>query len=107
VDYVSPYNEDTVVCDVFCKIGVATGVAGSIGIGIDSTSANSADILTEYANGAASTVAQQAHARYRGFPGVGYHTLTWLEYARAGTVGYGGDDGVADEQSGILAEVMG
>ncbi len=103
LDYMCGVSEDIVACRVGANSGVSGAIAGSVGIGIDSTSVNSADIFSEMVN----TATGLQKAEYRGFPGIGYHTLTWLEYARAGTVSFQGDAGVADQQSGILAEVWG
>jgi hypothetical protein len=107
VEYVCGVSEDLVVANVqgaYLPTGTKTG---SVGIGIDSTSANSAQQFIEsYFTGPTDGSALLA-ARYRGWPGIGYHYVAWLEYARTGaTSTFIGDNGqAADMQSGLLAEV--
>ncbi len=107
LDYVCGVSEQPVKCEVVVALDFATSGSGAVGIGIDSTSANSARLFTDY--NMASTVAVRPfnRAEYSGFPGVGYHSLTWLEYTRTGTATYTGDDGVANQQSGMIGEVLG
>ncbi|MBI1859773.1 MAG: hypothetical protein HYR96_02500 [Deltaproteobacteria bacterium] len=62
------------------KVLNSTGqVDVSAGIGIDSTSSNSANVY----GGKAHTVGTSTFASYTGFPGVGYHYGQWLEIAQA------------------------
>lgn len=107
VDYVCGLDEDMVAAQVLSAITAGAGKAGAVGVGVDSTSANSAQLFNEAvfnpATGGGGSV--DAQATYRGFPGLGYHYLAWIEYARAGTVDFIGDAGVADHQSGLIAEV--
>lgn len=75
------------------------------GIGVDSTSANSAQVLGSVESaingGKVSPVAE-----YAGYPGIGRHTLVWLELAAAGgNVTWVGDENVAYVQSGITGRV--
>lgn len=78
-------------------IGVATG------IGIDSTTTNSAQLLY----GFSSTVPMPLQAIYRGYPGVGYHSIKWLERSYdAYTVTYYGDNGTTGTQSGMVATLF-
>lgn len=100
-------SEDIVTVLVSARAIFDTGEAGASGIGIDSTTVNSADLFGEGAQAGATTVSMSTIARYNGFPGIGFHTLYWLEYARAGTITFGGDAGLATIQSGLLAEVFG
>jgi hypothetical protein len=107
VELVSGVSEDLARAEVLSRIGTNSGLAGAVGIGLDSTTANSAQLLTDIATGGASvTDSVMGGAKYRGYPGVGYHYLAWLEYARAGTVNFGGDNNVPDQQSGIMAEIL-
>lgn len=77
-----------------------------VGVGVDSTSANSTTLMLgeaiQVANGR-----MIARANYSGFPGVGRHTLTWLEYSAAsGTTTWYGDNGTPTlQQSGIIGVV--
>lgn len=101
VEYVCGVSEDIVQVDVNCGVFTAGSEAGAVGVGIDSTTANSAQIYFEIygsTNGA-------VRARYRGWPGIGYHALNWIEYRRAGNMTFIGDNGTVDMQSGLLAEV--
>lgn len=77
---------------------------GAVGVGLDATNANSAQLFHNI-NGSAN--AQLGHAEYRGYPAAGYHYLAWIEYARTGTVTFNGDQGVADTQTGLIASVWG
>lgn len=101
LQYVVGLSEIPVFASVGCSIYPAGSNAGSVGVGIDSTSANSAQKFGE-AFGVAIifTVAE-----YRGFPGIGFHYLQWLEYVRAGTVGFYGDTSTFYNQSSITGEI--
>jgi hypothetical protein len=100
-----------VVNGAFVNSG-ATNFAAQVGIGIDSTTVNSADLFprnacqSTNAAGFASTVAQ-----WGGFAGVGRHTLAWLEISpAAGTTTWSGtsaDTGVTTTHSGIGGELWG
>lgn len=80
---------------------------GSSGIGIDSTSTNSAKLFGEhYQAVGAYSVAVNHTAYYRGFPAVGYHYLAWLEHVTSGTGTFLGDDGGGSQQ-GLTAFVWG
>jgi len=104
VDYVVGASEDVVEALVLGIANGAAGVAGAVGIGIDTTTANSAVILNEMNQGVNSGNPIGV-ARYRGYPGLGYHYVAWLEYARAGTMTMQGDANLADEQAGLTVEV--
>ncbi len=81
------------------------GNAGNNGIGIDSTSANSAQVFTEISN---SGITNYAQATYMGYPGIGIHTITWLEAARAGTATFVGDNGLpTNQQYGMHLQLRG
>lgn len=105
VQFVVGVAEDIVRSMAVGELNTGSGIAGcAAGIGLDATNANSAEVFQEINGGAGtgSTV-----AIYRGYPGIGYHYLAWLEYRRAGTITFNGDGGVADMQNGITAEVWG
>ena len=93
--------------------GAAVLISVASGIGIDSTSVNSATVMgtqvavVESATGNFGT-GTQAHSVYRGYPGIGYHYLQWLEISEAtGTTTWYGDNNLTYIQSGLTAEVMG
>jgi hypothetical protein len=107
VEYVCGFSEDLVAARV--QAGMTTGTAnqsGTVGIGVDATATNSAQTFTEMYNSATNNGTSIQHAQYRGFPGIGYHYLAWLEYTRGGSMTFNGDNGVAGMQSGLLAEVL-
>lgn len=74
----------------------------SVGVGIDSSSVNSAGL---FGSGAQTGGALPTLAFYRGTPGLGYHQIVWLEWI--GTAGefYGQANGIANQISGMSAEV--
>jgi hypothetical protein len=78
------------------------------GVGVDSTSANSAQLLWSGSSPTANTILP-SRSEYSGNPGIGYHYLQWLEMtdAGSGTVTFYGDVGVSYIQSGIIGEVWG
>lgn len=88
--------------------GVASNSAGysmGHGVGLDSTSANSADTYTAAGSSGALVAGS---AVYKGYIGVGFHYLQALEYGGAsGTTTFYGDAGVSYVQSGIVGWCMG
>lgn len=102
VAYVVGLNEDPVRARVKA-IANNGAVLVAVGVGVDSTSVNSAQV-----GGAGSGFYMNVTAEYQGFPGIGYHFLQWLEISQAsGTTTWYGDNGLAYVQSGLIAEVMG
>jgi hypothetical protein len=85
--------------------GIAQNTGGNvfmaIGIGVDSTTTNSAQIMTPATTTLTSRIA--IIAKYRGFPAIGRHYYPWLEYSTAtGTTSFYGDNGQPTlSQSGI------
>lgn len=77
----------------------------AVGIGIDSTSVNSAHV---FGGNAPSSGNLNLRCEYSGFPGVGYHYAQWLEYSGAsGTTLWIGDNGSpTEDQCGIIGEVL-
>lgn len=92
-------------------LGLASNSVGNIffpvGIGIDSTTTNSAQHM-----GPATSVTIDdkiaLHARYRGYPAIGRHFYSWLEYSAAsGTTTWYGDNGNSTLiQSGISGTIL-
>lgn len=82
--------------------GGGSGVA-AVGVGIDSTTVNSAQLgLGAYSFSSGTLV----HSEYGGVVGVGAHTITWLEYVSAGTTTFSGDDGRPGvEQFGMQGDI--
>jgi hypothetical protein len=58
----------------------------SLGVGIDSTTVNSADL---YGDNIVSANVVQLQGVYDGYPGIGKHTIAWLEYASGTSTFYG------------------
>jgi hypothetical protein len=107
VEYVCGISEALVRADVQGGQQSVSTAAGINGIGVDSTTVNSAQLNNQaFAPGSAGTRLTQL-ASYRGWPGIGYHYLAWLEYASSGaTITFVGDDGQTGlAQSGISAEI--
>lgn len=108
LDYMCGVAEDVVTADVIAS-WQTNGAAGAInavsGIGVDSTTVNSAQINSNI-NNPKSNDPITNHAMYRGIPGVGRHFLTWLESSTAAsTTTWLGDNGGSVAQSGITGEV--
>lgn len=77
-------------------------VSSAVGVGIDSTTVNSAQIFGGYQVAIASTT-QLTAGQYRGFLGIGYHRINWLEWVTAtGTTTFYGDNGATIVQSGMV-----
>lgn len=85
----------------------ATIASTGVAIGLDSTSAKSAD-ATMGIYGASNAYFILPGSEYRGFPGVGYHFLSWLETgAGTATQTWQGDSGApASVQNGIVGQVF-
>lgn len=78
-----------------------------VSVGIDSTSTNHPDTIVGRTEGSNSTGANvSVQANWSGYPGLGRHTLVWLEEAGAGTNTWIGDAGVTKWQTGMIGEVM-
>jgi hypothetical protein len=106
IDMLIGLSEDAVRVQVIGRAvsSTATGRSVAVGIGIDSTTVNSATIFDDATS--SSSIGGAPHAHYRGFPGLGRHFLTWLEYgAGTDTQTWSGDSGVAYIQTGIVGEV--
>lgn len=102
VEFVLGLSEDPVTALVQVRANNTNATFAS-GIGLDSTTANSARLFGSGAAGAG----QAATAWYADWPGVGYHYLAWLEISQAsGTTTWYGDNGLTYWQSGMVAEVM-
>lgn len=108
LDVVIGVSEDIVTAQANARVAnTNVNVRAGVGIGIDSTTVNSAQILSSATTAVVNTAVNPS-AYYRGFPGIGRHTLPWLEISQAtGTSTWQGDGGSAtDTQSGIFGEVL-
>lgn len=112
VEYVQGVSEDFIKVFIQACIYCDTNVeSGNVGIGIDSTSVNSATLMNEVSLGGSGVaggyvIRVGTNAEYSGYPGIGYHYIQWLESARTGTTEFVGDLGTASVLSGLSAEVM-
>lgn len=109
VEYLETLPGLLVEADVFAQCFNATACRGLVDVGVDSTTAGSAQMF----NGGGALPAnsfQGLQAKYRGYPGIGYHYLAWLEQSQAtGTMNWYGDDGTGtppSAKSGIMAVVF-
>jgi hypothetical protein len=109
IDYVAGLAEDAVSARV-AVTSVNNNTAGARttpGIGVDSTSVNSAQIFGGGGVGSAGSPGALGMAMYDGVPGIGRHTLVWLEWSTAsGTTTWYGDDGSVGTQAGISGTVL-
>lgn len=95
--------------DCFSFTDGSTGRFLYVGLGIDSTSVNSAQTtLPHFAVNVtgppAFTSFQLVQAKYLGSPGLGYHKIVWLEYGNASNNNYFQGDGGVLLQSGIFGK---
>lgn len=103
VEYVVGLSIDLVRANVLAPLTNGGSAGVSSGVGIDSTTVNSA----QQHGCTTATDANVAAASYRGYPGIGYHALNRLEISQAtSTTTWIGDNNVTYIQSGMQAEVM-
>lgn len=92
LDFVIGVSEDLVEAELLVTAENGSAVAVWVGIGLDSTTAlatGQANARTDIGAGQTKNVS----ARYKGFSGVGRHTLVWLERSSAsGTTTWLGDN---------------
>jgi hypothetical protein len=85
--------------------GTGTLAYHATGIGIDSTTTNSAQLR---GSGSDNNVVNQCWAEYRGYPGLGYHYFQWLENGHTSTITVWGDNADGTRyQSGLVGELDG
>ena len=106
VEYVSGEPvalEATVGCNAFMS---AAANDGAVGIGIDSSTVNSAAVRQGRVNLVAA--ASFVSAEHKAMVAAGYHTVRWLETsgAAADTITFYGDNGGTVNQAGLTAVVM-
>lgn len=89
-EFVRGLNAEAVSADVRVNTSGAS-CAGRVGVGLDRTNANDAQVVTEAGHDSAGTIVYTATARYVGRPAAGYHYVQWVESVRAGTVTYRAD----------------
>ncbi|MBW7967589.1 oxidoreductase [Bradyrhizobium sp. BR 10261] len=79
----------------------------AVGIGVDSTNTNSAQLMTPATNLTANAKTALL-AKYQGYPAIGRHFYAWLEFSTAsGTTTFFGDNGnPLEAQSGISGTIL-
>jgi hypothetical protein len=100
LDYVTGDAETLVEADVYALANNATSITLSSGVGVDSTSVNSAQ---RHGGNQVATGIFPICSYYKGSPGLGRHFLAWLEHSAAtGTTTWYGDAGIPTQiQTGI------
>lgn len=100
VSMVIGINEALVTARVHGVPGTATALTwASVGIGIDSTTTNSALLMGGAAN---PNLGMSASAEYSGYPGIGFHQLNWIETTDGtNTVTFWGDNNNARVRCGL------
>jgi hypothetical protein len=89
IEYVVGLNDREVTA--FSRCLASHSVAGNTptGVGVDSTTVNSAQLFGGYSNTTATSLSAP-RAEYSGFPGFGYHRLVWIERTSIATATYYG-----------------
>lgn len=102
-------SEDLVQAKVHCTMFQNGGGGHSaVGVGVDKTNGNDATFFGSKTNASGSGRDAPAEAHYRGYPGVGYHYLQWVEkFVTSFTVTWYGDNGQTDFRRGLEAWVTG
>jgi len=103
LDAVIGIAEDAVEVQAVSSVGNSTNavIALGTGVGLDSTSVNSAQVSAGAQVGSAGSTGAVI-GRYVGVPGAGRHTFVWLEISQAtGTTTWYGDNGTSYVQAGI------
>jgi hypothetical protein len=101
VEFVRGLAEDPVQLINVMAMTQTGSVSGAAGIGIGSTTVNSAFIYTT----ALPSFLSLLWAFYRDIPAVGYNYLQPLEYSTGATVTFYGDSGVTYLQTGAIGEM--
>lgn len=110
LDFIIGVNEEPVTATVTGSGENSGGnVQVQVGIGLDSTTALATGVITGVGNTQAAATQRTMIANYHGFPGLGHHVLTWLEFSTAsGTTTWAGDNGGATvTQNGMSGIIRG
>jgi hypothetical protein len=107
IDMVIGVSENAVFANVLgAARNTTTAVQIQLGIGLDSTTVNSADAFP-FTNTLVVGLAQMLAAQYTGFPGIGRHFLAWLEWSVATGVTTWIGSGAPTGTSGISGQIWG
>lgn len=105
LDCVIGVAEEMVNAQVQASVQGSAARLCAVGIGVDSTSVNSAQL---FGGGVFTTGTEAAICSYRGYPAAGRHTFPWLERSETGgTTTWLGTDASGSAVSGISGEVLG
>jgi hypothetical protein len=108
LDVVLGLAEDAVTVRAIGTASNGNNVRTAVGIGIDSTTVNSAQTFGGSAPAAGASLSGLNMAIYEGVPGLGRRTLVWLEWSSAaGTTTWYGDAAGVGTQAGITGTVWG
>jgi hypothetical protein len=107
VEYVTGDAALHVEASVLVTAGLISTSARSAksGVGIDSTSAFSGLVSAGYITGSA-TAFIPLTGHYAGYPGLGYHYVSWNEKGADGTSTFLGDNAAVGTQSGMRATIF-
>lgn len=109
LDMVIGVSEDVVTAHVQVSANNSTtpGTGMYALIGLDSTTTMASGCISNPAVAAVNSILSVGSSEWKGFPGVGRHTLTWLEYSDPNaTTTWCGDNGTPTRlQSGIHGEI--
>lgn len=106
VEYVCGLNDQLVVAQALGLVFIAlnSARAAKVGVGVDSTSAFSGHVQGGFNTN--SGLYAPVTGTYRGYPGIGYHYLSWNEKGADGTSTFLGDNGGDSQQAGLSAQVF-
>ncbi len=110
LDFMIGVAEDAVSAEVRTMTSSDTvNIGALVAIGLDSTTTKDPGCLTTFhVNSANAQIEGGPSASWVGYPGLGRHTLVWLEFSQAaGTTTWYGDDGATSRQSGIIGSLQG
>lgn len=103
-------SEDAVVANLQHMVSnTSTGVSTQAAIGLDSTSAYATGCTPGVTPIVTTSVLFSLISQYRGYPGIGYHYLAWLERSQATgtTTWYGDNNSPTVIQSGMTGIIRG
>lgn len=102
VSYIVGLNEDAVTASVMATYAGPANTRASVAIGVDSTTTKSGIVVQNEIGNSSDTV--PISGSYKGYPGLGKHSLHWLETSNQATTTWYGDNAGTTIQSGLEAE---
>lgn len=109
LNFIIGVSEDEVNADVRSSArNISGNVIWTVAVGLDSTTAKDSNSIGNPGESAAANVLVPTSATWRGYPGIGYHYLAWIEFSAAtGTTTWIGNGGTTYLQSGINGYLYG